>query len=651
MKKILQPITIAVLLFIGLTSLLSHFFAGAKFATALMNADALYLPALVNDLFSQKGMLSNWYLTPAPYFFPDFFLYALIQLFAKQAETQIAAFAALQVLLSALSVYFIYRSLVERNAGWSAALAALLLVCLAMTIGSTSTLSKDGNAYGFIFLSAFHYGAFFGQLAFFAILLVYADKAAGRKWSGLALLGLVSFLSALSDSIYVMQLTIPFVGVFLWSRLLWLDRPSFSMATLVVSAASGVLGAKAYDFFIDKPTKYPVDVDLTKFKEQVDIAKHFFTDLYAQTPIIAVFLATFYALAFAALFYWPEKYRKSALSGRVRFVLAFSFVSAAATFLVTLFVTSLSSGPRYFIPFFFWPVLLAVLALGVALPKKALYGACALLLVFACLQLGKDDSAYQDRRQEIVDAQCVVSKIRELGLTNGVAAYWDAKPIQVFSRGAINIGQYTGGLDEHRWITSERFYRKTYDFAVITENQGDVYKISRSRLVRENGPPQAEFKCGNKTLLSYGPGKLVAKKEPLRSVGDTYTWPACELQTRIGRATPACEMEKQDIAAAGHLTYGPYDRLPAGRYAFEIAYASAAAKTSTVGEWDIVLALPDSARILGKGELSGTGAQAERIKGEFTVGPEEGMEKFEVRTLARPQLDLKIIEVRIDRLQ
>ena len=109
-------------------------------------------------------------------------------------------------------------------------------------------------------------------------------------------------------------------------------------------------------------------------------------------------------------------------------------------------------------------------------------------------------------------------------------------------------------------------------------------------------------------------------------------------------------MEKQDLAASGHLTYGPYDRLPAGRYVFEIAYASADAKTSTVGEWDIVLALPDTAKVLAKGVLQGTAAQTEKIKGEFIVDPKEDMKNFEVRTLAHPQLHLKIIDVRIDRV-
>jgi hypothetical protein len=75
------------------------YFTGHDLRIGLLHVDALYLPTLFDDLLHQGGALSDWYLTPAPYFFPDFPLYLAAWWLEPDAYRQIAAFAALQCAL------------------------------------------------------------------------------------------------------------------------------------------------------------------------------------------------------------------------------------------------------------------------------------------------------------------------------------------------------------------------------------------------------------------------------------------------------------------------------------------------------------------------------------------------------------------------
>ena len=110
-------------------------------------------------------------------------------------------------------------------------------------------------------------------------------------------------------------------------------------------------------------------------------------------------------------------------------------------------------------------------------------------------------------------------------------------------------------------------------------------------------------------------------------------------------------MQKKDNSQLGYVTYGPNELLQAGQYNFEIAYSSAASKGETVGDWDVVLALPKEAKVLKNGPITGAAGETEKVAGNFALDSGRDLEKIEIRTLARPNVDLKVIYIRINRVQ
>lgn len=129
----------------------------------------------------------------------------------------------------------------------------------------------------------------------------------------------------------------------------------------------------------------------------------------------------------------------------------------------------------------------------------------------------------------------------------------------------------------------------------------------------------------------------------------SYTWNGCMLPTNVGRANDKCEMIKAAPYRSGHLTYGPYEPLPAGTYRAEIGYSST--EKDIAGDWDISIAYPGNTDLVAKGLLHGTQGENGKVTGEFTVKEATFMGKVEIHTFSHHHLDLKVSYVRLTRLR
>ena len=251
---------------------------------------------------------------------------------------------------------------------------------------------------------------------------------------------------------------------------------------------------------------------------------------------------------------------------------------------------------------------------------------------------------------------CIDDALEAEGLRNGVAQYWDAKALQAVSRLDLRMAQYSRGLGEMRWMTSASFFRDFYDFAIVAEDQampffisGELpmeYKLSAEQLIAMNGPPKRVVACGNRSVYVYGHDALRVKK--FINVGDAYQWKACDLFTQIGQSTAGCELEKKDIAQPGFLSFGPYEVLPSGDYAFDLDYYSPAPTSDTVGAWDVLIA--EGAIVINRGVLNGSEGRLTKIAGVFSLDKQHNMATVEIRTFANPEKSFVLKDLRIKKI-
>lgn len=630
-----------VVLALSLVNVAIQYLSDHSIQSQLFNSDALYLPTLLSDIFSKGGRITDWFLTPAPYFFPDCLVFLFAYLVGSGSYSQIIAFALTQIALTFLLVWFLVKETTVGGHFFTASTILVALIWLALNSGEPFSLALN---------SAFHYGIFLVAILMTALWNKCGrESEKSRRMAFYTLMTFLAFASTLSDNLFLVQVVAPLFATQVLISLSKRDLSFKSMLPLMFVIILGVLGSVSYKWVVTNNTRYPVNIGTHKLSANLKEIYELFCATIISRPVLLVFLIYLCVVlySFALLVRGARKIPPSS------WLAIFSFLSSCTTLCAVLLVTNLPVTSRYLIPALFWPVIVAFIFLNNFL--REYFTPAAIVVALVALASMSWDS-YQFFRINAIqtqyypeDVSCIDDFLEKENLNSGIAQYWDAKYIQNFSRLNLNLAQHFGNLREMYWVTSKEYFKENYDFAIISEEANPPYKISSEALVRLNGPPKLVKACGSRSVYVYGRGKMRVRR--IVNVGDSYLWNACELPTIIGERTADCRMQKMDGIQSGYVTFGPYEKLPVGHYTFEIAYSSIVSKGGIAGDWDVVLHLPKNEQVLNKGLIAGSGGADDKVVGKFALDFEQNMGEIEVRTLARSNVDLKIIYIRVDRVQ
>jgi len=637
------------LLLVTFANVVVSYLAGHSFRAYLLeNSDLLYLPALFSDVLTKGGRLSDWFLTPAPYFFPDYLVYLLAYVLGVGTYMRVAAFAVVQIGATLCVMWLLARRLSPSEAFVAAVTITIALVWLAL---------RGNEPFVILLASASHYGTFLSSILFAALWIQYESVSTSRrKRLLLAAICIVVFLATLSDNLFVVQAIVPFgatviatqvaqrarsmrraVGPVLavaWIALamvvpimtyrtpipppainvawaggvddqqratlearfhltdgdsrgggLWtyriadtttanvaalvrhpdvndtqhIDRQSFTVdgaqgplrravstmpIGLVLSTfvalcwvfvrdvvgdrrkramwATGLsamvpvlfsaLGFISYDVLVANPTRYPPSIGFEKIYGNltdlsVDVGR-----VMTATPVFGISIVAYVGMMLFGLMRPAVSGSDRASPSPLAWVTAFSLSVICSTIVAASFVTDLPVMPRYLIPVFLWPVVSVSLFVRHHLGRRFVVAGTALsLLAVASLtsdsyHLGTSNGV--SGRYYPSDIACLDAAIEREGLHNGIAQYWDAKYLQQFSRLDLNIAQYSDDLAETKWITSRRYFRQRYDFAILSTNAESTFDISSGDLTKMNGAPTQIVGCGSRVLYIYGRDRL-----------------------------------------------------------------------------------------------------------------------------------------------
>jgi hypothetical protein len=466
----------------------------------LLHADALYLPTLFDDLLHQGGRLSDWYLTPAPYYFPDFPVYLLASLLGPSGYLQIIIFATLQCGLVLYATYVLARQFDTDAALPCAAFSLVVLIGLALS-----------NQEPFVLLlsSAFHFGTFVSGI-FFVLAWVRFERtgARGALWAACVL----AFLTTLSDSLFLLQAALPLACAGAARLLLERDYlaglPRRSALPWALPGAA-FLGHLGYKVLVMNRTRYSAHMDLHHIGANLHDLGAVALHLCNALPLAALCWLAFLGFALAcAISLALRREPPFGLPRQLAWLIVFWLTSTAGALAVSLLVYNIPIMARYFIAAACWPVLLAPIAAACLLRARA--APVALAATLACCAAIGVFTAQQSRGHPLQmdyytdDAACIDHALATMDLHHGIAQYWDAKPIQYFSRKGITLANHDDQLAESRWVTSKRYFRPAYDFALVGPHADAPYNIPAERLEALNGKPASEVRCGGYTLLLYG---------------------------------------------------------------------------------------------------------------------------------------------------
>jgi hypothetical protein len=464
------------------------------------NSDALYLPTLFKDIFTKHGSISDWYLTPAPYFFPDYFLFLGAYLSSSSPYYQIAAFAAIQITTFSLAVLFLTRQIQPlKKTYFLTSSIVVYLIWLAINYGSN---------YLYLLISAHHFGIILLSIINLGLWLKYSQQP-NKKAYFYAIL-IISYLGALSDGLFIIQNTAPlalsiFISAFFKNRAELKSKTKQSLYILIAA----ILGYNSYPLVISHRTWYNANISLNNIQPNLEVLSSIFTQIYSEHFVFFIVLILFLLIFAIQTYYYQKPHNnKSNQEQNLTFFTIYAFLSILASLIFCL-ISALPVTNRYLIPMFVLPVIsvfyfiynLAKRSEILALSSYSLFAVSCIYTLTPKLKNGYITNYYPE---EVACIDQALSQELEPNTTlHGIAGYWDAKFIQNWSKKDLILGQHNSDLTKYSWITSDKYFQTTYDFAIISDNGGPGYLISEEALVRINGAPKVSKQCNNKKLLIY----------------------------------------------------------------------------------------------------------------------------------------------------
>lgn len=643
MGRPLRSLLPVLLVVFGLLAMALRFHASHDYDDVFFNSDAMYLPTVFADVLAGPGELDHWYLTPAPYFFPDYLLFLPAYLITSVPFLQISVLSLLQVVVTLLLLVWLARRMRVR-APWTAAISIWTCLCWLAW--------NAGEPFAYLLVGSYHFGAFLGALA--CVALWFTHLQSGSSWRSVPLWTTCLLAAALtfSDQLFLVQAVTPFLAINLLQSAGDGALARKRLLQAIAVAGSSLAGSALYPVLVKHPMRYPVELGLGQWNRNARLLSDVLARLATGPVLYTLVMVAFLLLALVTIRRWRARAgsEETHLGGRLT---GFILLSAAAACAVTLLHEGSPVALRYVIPMALWPVVATGMLCALRFRRVFVPVASSLsvLLVLSLLwQAGGEVRAHGLRlRQYPDDIACIDRALDGSGARHGIADYWDAKRIQNLSRLQLRIAQHTGKLVEMRWITSADYYRDRYDFAIVTfTGNGEVPPLLK-QLQAINRLPAKRVACGSHLVLVGGRQSLRANVS-MRVPGGMQRWPGCDLPTAIGVPTESCEMVKREPTSQGFLTFGPYISLPAGNYRARLQYAGQADAGTRLGHWDVAVTTDGKLQVLSDQDLIATHAQTSMADVAFSIGKTQAGGLVEVRVFSDTPLDMRIAALQIERM-
>jgi hypothetical protein len=435
------------------------------------HADFQYIPVLFNDVLRQGGTLADWALPPSPYFFPDFLLYALVQLPSSQADwirlaictSQLTCFAVLIWKLSSLA------------GGASGAVGTLCVFC---------SLLLGFDAGGLEFPTALYYLSDHGGQALVGLLsgFLLIRQGVRRDRFGVWLVTLLALLTTVSDPLFVISHLVALV--FVLARTQTGTRKLWTSIALILACAIGV--------WLRTKLPLPPVQPLVVWGRSLD-ALHLF-ESHMKEPVAWVAYTGFLLGAVSI---------PLSSAGPSRTLVIWSWITIAST-LIGLFIIGaevLTWKSRYFVSLWIALVLLCGSALRPLLRHWlarviALGCVSAVALSVAVPRLPNVAKIGKLKPKHVT---CYDQAAKSHDINRCVATYWNAKTTLALADKPPLLSQVRADGVPDWWIMTRRMDWSTepVDCAILSASESGVF-ISRF------GQPSNTVECGDSQILLYG---------------------------------------------------------------------------------------------------------------------------------------------------
>ncbi|MCP8464221.1 hypothetical protein NK553_09705 [Pseudomonas sp. ZM23] len=643
------------------------------FFKTYLQSDLTLLDNIMVDIFVHGGSWFDWKITPAPAYFPDMLAYAIGYFVFPGVMERVVFVCLVQALLLAwVSTRFV--TMLMGEVSLNARLAIVLLVGVSLLVASNSGMWLFFNS------TNNHFAALFFPLFCMAFSLEFWRKG-GMLRSVWVFVG--AMLGAASTSVFALSFVLPLIVLSIASILVLLvgRRRIKSVVWIVFVVIAGqVLGTVInkellpYDALAGR-APMTIDAALNSYNVLVQATKLTFSPDNIYTFSLAVLVVVGMAWVVLDWLFSLKSLRGEHVGKYPLFSSNFSDVrqrySLCVLFLLIVLPVNVAGavlsgglvdlwGYRYFA----FPVVLGVLLCIAMIDSRGSFNLrwsgwaawlAILLLVFMGLLTAKNrfDSTGRSDFSDVLhkgisgDSDRVGNCLNQISadgfeLRGGIADFWNARGVAYKVDKPVHILPVYNNVSPRFQMMSlgplvdpGRYGFDYYNFAILRRS-GTVssFDLTPETIGRLIPAPSKVVSCANTDSEvwlydSLALNEVVQKNlDPLLFAlgrGGRFVATADQLPGQLGKAVGTTRVAQAGIDPIGFLSYGPYIRVPAGRYQATVLYsATVAGNKADVG----IFADPKNPVSLASSEMP---AGEDRLL-RFTFELKEEVPQLEVRT-------------------
>jgi hypothetical protein len=459
--------------------------------TSSFNADGLLAVAWIHDAIHFPASIFTFQLARIPSLIPDLAVFGVFSLVFSDFRWALFSYSVFQCAAILILSTKIVSQVTWRSLGQGAVAISITFVVVVMS----SLYEPYYFAHHTIFRIMEHSGSFVMTLLSTALFLNLIKKSDTRRWIALFL---ISTASVLSNKMFLLTFIIPSIAAA--SDLVARGHlPRRFVLTVGMNGAIALVAGVLLTLLLSTETTPPVLRLLVHFREFIlQLSAYFYTNAWPYVPLFLLPLAFFLLLPKVI----PDWF--SHPKARAVWIIACVGSLLSLAFCASFFVDVYSI--RYLVAAFFWPIIfLAIPILRYAPERLIIWLRLGAVAIYVGIATGLTSKAASYSGWHSPLAECLLQKQAELGLKDGFAGYWEARPAVIGSGWKLQIEQMGGGKFYHwgnnpYWLThSIRDPNKPPQFNFIVHGQ-----FNRAEdIVARFGEPARRSSCIGHQIWVY----------------------------------------------------------------------------------------------------------------------------------------------------
>ncbi|MCK5028882.1 MAG: hypothetical protein KAR57_04555 [Bacteroidales bacterium] len=487
-----------------------------------LSSDMLYLPSIYKDLFIDKSGLAGWNLNAAPNFLPDMFVFFIISSFFNSFIPACFTFSLLQILTFIVLLAVLYKNVFKQINYIHLSFASLLMGMFLMAY-----LVNHDFVYTFYMLSiSYHIGAFI--MSILSLILIFKFLKSEKNLH-LILLFIISLFSVINDRLFVIMFSLPVFSL-LFLLLIKKERKVLILKILASNLIVFLLGLFLFRMLRLSGYVHIISLSWKAFNFaniipalKIFLEQHlFYLSKFDFRGIINMLFLISFITHIILLFKNLLKAIKGKDFNKNELVYLLIFTSSIFITLIAPVING-SYVSQAILRYNIYSFYAGIFSIGYLIYKiQSSYKFSLNYLIIILVILMITESAFiitrisnQNIKNELSDfmnyypenVKCIDELSQENNLRYGVAEYWDAKQITMFSKQNVRVYTVLDNLGAWYHVTNQNWFYKDgkgkyanpkFNF-VITD------RLNKNKISNQLGIPTDTLKCADGTEIFIYP--------------------------------------------------------------------------------------------------------------------------------------------------